>query len=178
TNAILGWRESRQLFPEFQSVYVRYRQPVMRWFRKRGLDHAAAEDCTQECFARLYSRGSTNLERLDAYIYVVAASVLTDRWRKGKVRQETNHVPLENIQVPTEELTPARVFEGKDALLRLSATLDELPERTREMFLLNRLDKFSYQQIAARFGISVSGVEKHMMRAIAHVHARMSSDDR
>lgn len=150
---------------------ARYRHPLVRWFRRRGLDHEAAEDCAQDCFTRLYDRGPAALERPDAYLFAVANSVLADRWRRARTRQEELHVPLDGFDQPSEEPTPVRVLEDKDALLRLSEVLDRLPERTREMFLLNRLDKLSYTQIAIRFGVSVSAVEKHMMRALAHLHA-------
>ena len=40
--------------------------------------------------------------------------------------------------------------------MRLAAVLVELAPRTREMFLLNRLDGLSYTQLAASYGVSVS----------------------
>ena len=61
--------------------------------------------------------------------------------------------------------------------MRLAAVLDELAPRTREMFLLNRLDGLSYTQLAARYGVTVSAVEKQMMKAIAHLNSRFRRDD-
>ena len=49
------------------------------------------------------------------------------------------------------------------------ATLDELPERTRQVFVLCRVEGIRQKNVARRLGVSVSAVEKHMIRAIAHL---------
>lgn len=155
-----------------EALAARYRRPLVQWFRRRGLDHEASEDCAHESFVRLCGSETSVMHSPDAYLFRVANSVLADRRRRARVRYEDRHVPIDDFDEPSEEPTPSRVFEGREALARLSAALDELPERTREMFLLNRLDKMSYSQIAARFGVSTSAVEKHMMKVIAHLHLR------
>ena len=53
-----------------------------------------------------------------------------------------------------------------DLLDRLETALARLPRATREVFLAHRLDRLSYTQIAARTGLSVAKVERHMARAI------------
>jgi RNA polymerase sigma-70 factor (ECF subfamily) len=47
-----------------------------------------------------------------------------------------------------------------------------LPARTRDIFVLFRLDQLKQSEIAARMGISVSAVEKHVVRAVAHLARR------
>lgn len=41
-----------------------------------------------------------------------------------------------------------------------------LPQRTREAFLMHRFESQTYRQIAARLGVSVSMVEKHIAEAL------------
>ena len=66
-------------------------------------------------------------------------------------------------------LDPLRILEGKEELHAATASLPGLPERTRTVFILRRLEGQKYQDIAAHLGISVSAVEKHMVRAIQHL---------
>lgn len=157
-----------------EALASRYRKPLIQWFRNRGLDPEASEDCAHESFVRLCGCETAVLHNPDAYLFRVASSVLADRRRRARVRYEDHHLPLEDFDAPSEEPTPARVFEDREALVQLATALNELPERTREIFLLNRLDKVSYGEIAVRFSISASAVEKHMMKAIAHLHARIA----
>jgi RNA polymerase sigma-70 factor (ECF subfamily) len=65
---------------------------------------------------------------------------------------------------------------GKERLVRATAVLLELPERTRVIFVLRRLEGMRFNDIAARLGISVSAVEKHMQRAITHLMRRIEQE--
>jgi RNA polymerase sigma-70 factor (ECF subfamily) len=55
--------------------------------------------------------------------------------------------------------------------------LEELPPKTREILLLSRLEGLSNTQLAARFEISVSAIEKHLIRGLRHVRARFARDE-
>lgn len=57
-------------------------------------------------------------------------------------------------------------LEAGSDLRRVEAALRGLPERTRHIFLLNRIHGQTYGQIARSMALSQSSVEKHMMRAL------------
>ena len=48
----------------------------------------------------------------------------------------------------------------------VSRTLEDLPERTREIFRLNRQEGLKYREIAERLSISVKTVEANMGKAL------------
>jgi RNA polymerase sigma-70 factor (ECF subfamily) len=148
----------------------------VRYFVRRGLAPDAAEDCVQEVFVRVARIDQGRVENAEAYLFTIAASVAVDRSRAARSRHELCHDPLDDL-IPGGDFSPARVLEGRQALEQLAAVLDELPERTRELFLLNRLEGLSYTQIAARFAISVKTVEKQMSRALAHLRRRYPSGE-
>lgn len=156
---------------------VRYRAALLRYFVRRGLDEEAAEDSAQEVFVRLAKADLAGVQSAEGYLFATASAVLIDRARRARVRAVGQHDPIDSIELVCGEPSPARVFEGRQALERLAMMLDELPERTREIFLLNRLDRLSNTQLAARYGISVSSIEKHMTKALAHLRARFRADD-
>jgi RNA polymerase sigma-70 factor (ECF subfamily) len=60
-----------------------------------------------------------------------------------------------------------------EAILR--STIDGLPARPREAFLLARQHDFSYAAIAKMMGISVSTVEKHMARANSELREALAA---
>ena len=47
--------------------------------------------------------------------------------------------------------------------------VEQLSPRTREIFLMHRLEGRKYREIASELGISPSAVEKHIARAMAHL---------
>jgi RNA polymerase sigma-70 factor (ECF subfamily) len=148
----------------------------VRYFRRKGLDAAAADDCTQETFIRINGVEVGELERPDAYLLRIASNVFLERIRRARVRRENLHVPIDSIELIDRESSPARIYEGRERLLRLAAILDELPERTKEVFLLNRMEGLTYTQLATRFRVSVGTIEKQIGKALAHLRARMDSD--
>jgi RNA polymerase sigma factor (sigma-70 family) len=165
-----GWRGLDQ----------RYRVPLRSYFRRRVLDPTDAEDLTQEVFVRLAKRPDQhNGETIDAYVFKIAANVLTDWNRYRTSRRATAHRPIsdqsEFIATPqslVEDRDPERVLAGKDALKDIEDGLAELSERTREIFLLSRMENVHHRVIANLYGISISAVEKHVIKAVAHLSAK------
>ena len=65
------------------------------------------------------------------------------------------------------------VHQGRRDVERLIAALNELPERSRNAFILARMEGLSHSEIARRLGVSVSAIEKHVIKAAAHLAAKV-----
>ncbi len=158
----------------------RFRAPLTAYFLRRVRDRGEAEDLTQEVFVRLTRRPDQHGgETIEAYVFKIAASVLHDWHRHRTSRRMNAHRTLsdvsDNLATPAilvEDRTPERVLAGKEALKDIEAALRELSERTREIFLLSRMENVHHRDIANLHGISISAVEKHVLRAVAHLSAR------
>ncbi|MEO8723682.1 MAG: sigma-70 family RNA polymerase sigma factor [Sphingobium sp.] len=149
-----------------------YRQALVAFFLRRTHNHAEAEDLTQEVFIRIAGDGRRlTMRHADAYIFQVAANLLRDRGRREKVRADyvARFRLVDGISV--DYLDPHRIAEGRESLALLISGLSELPERTRQIFLLFRYEQIDQRSIAESFGISVSAVEKHIYRAMAKLIA-------
>ncbi|MEI6436943.1 MAG: sigma-70 family RNA polymerase sigma factor, partial [Bacteroidota bacterium] len=57
---------------------------------------------------------------------------------------------------------------------QIDAAISELPEKCREVFILNRFENLKYQQIADKLGISVKTVETQMSKALRHLRIRLA----
>ncbi len=67
---------------------------------------------------------------------------------------------------------PERVVAAQEEMARVIAALNELPERTREVFMLQRLEHMTYPQIAEGLGMPLGTVEAHDPRAgVSHPQA-------
>jgi RNA polymerase sigma-70 factor (ECF subfamily) len=158
----------------------RYRLPLIRYFWRHGVPMAYAEDLAQDCFARIFSLATrAHIQSEESYLFKTASSVFIDYVRSNASRQIGRHIPIDGIdsieidEKNIEMNSPERVCEGKDTLRRIEAALRELKPKTREIFLLKRLDGLSYTQIAVRFGLTQSAIEKHVIAALAHLHKRL-----
>ena len=154
---------------------VRYGQAVRRFFSRRLRDGADVEDLTQEVFARLLKRAELGeIANIEGYLFHTAANLLRERARKAARRpgDDPGHDP--DLAESVEDFSPERILLGREAYARMVEALQELPERARTIFVLNRFEELSAAEIARRLGVSVSTVEKDMMRAIAHLKARLA----
>lgn len=150
------------------------RPALTQYFRARIRDHSEADDLVQEVFARILARRADQpVSNLRGYVFQTAASVLADRARRRGVRHADAHFPFDPERHGDEELDPHRHASGKEDLRAAVEALMTLPERTRTIFILHRLEDRKYREVAVQLGISVSAVEKHMVRAIQHLAASL-----
>jgi RNA polymerase sigma-70 factor (ECF subfamily) len=159
---------------QLASLSARLRVPLVQFFERRVGRGPEAEDLAQEVFERLARHKDLgSLERLDGYVFTVAVNLLRDRARHHATQGGARHVSLEHIAELSEEMTPERVLMGEDAMNRFLAALAELPERTRTVLMLRRYEGLEFKEIARRLGISVSAIEKHMLRAMDYLSQRL-----
>lgn len=165
--------DSRQ---ELLSTLARsYARPLTRFFARRVAVQADIPDLLQEVFLRL-SRFSDpgEIEHRDSFIFVTAANVLRDQARRDAVREVGKHDPIEDCDLPGSDFAPDRVLESRQAATILRAALLELPERTRDVFVLRVLEGMKMADVARAIGISTRAAEKHQARALVHVAAALS----
>lgn len=156
--------------PKLAQLNERYAGILQRYFARRGARSDVAEDLVQDVFVRLAGRSATtHIENVEAYLMQTASSVWKDHGRRMRSRSEGAHVEFEDRRHGAEELSPDRVYEGRETVGQVLDALNALSSRARQVFFLRRFEGMSQKEVARRLGISVSLVEKEMMKAIAHI---------
>jgi len=158
---------------ELQAWLEQYGPALRQYFRRRA-GAAEAEDLVQEVFVRLLARAQgERIENVERYVFRIANNVLISRHRHDSTQvwkiDEDSIDPLER----TEDISPERVLIGKQTLVALAVAIQEMPPRTREIFVCHRFEDMTYVAIARRLGLSVKAVEKRMQRALMHINEKM-----
>lgn len=174
---VIGDRGALQSVPRPQlsseqlaDLNARFSRVLKQYFVRRNCQPATAEDLAQDVFVRLASRAATTeIENIEAYLMQTASSVWKDHCRRRQSRAHSAHIEFDDPQHGFEELSPDRVYEGRETIARVLEALNALDERPRQVFFLRRFEGMSQKEVAKRLGVSVSLVEKEMMKAIAHV---------
>lgn len=149
----------------------------MAFFMRRVRNRAEAEDLTQQVFERIMTQAVARPGHSppDGYIFQIAANLLRDKGRRDRVRHgyamATGSMEWRGVDV----LDPYRIVADREALEVLGRSLNELPERTRIIFTLYRLEHVDKAAIAKSLGISKSAVTQHVMKAMAFLIARMET---
>lgn len=135
----------------------------------------AAEDVVQETYLRLLQHPDPeSIGNIRAYLYRITANLCVDLHRKrvSEARYEveaTDDVEREVVKVAATEPTPELQFSHEQAMDRLRDMLQALPEMTRYVFVLKRIEGLSHAEIANRLGISVRHSERRYSAALRHL---------
>ena len=126
-------------------------------------DEIRAEDMMQEAFSVLWEKCKQVLpSQAKAFVFRVAQNQLMSSLKKDKMQQQ--HIPF--IVKTQNQEDPAYIMEYNEFDDIIQNAINQLPEGQREVFLLNRIEKKTYAEIAELLEISVKAVEKRMHKAL------------
>lgn len=155
---------------ELDVLYRNEQHALVRFFTRYRASPEDARDLVQEAFLRLSSidlRRSGSISRPAEYLRQIARNLLKDRAKAARRHAVDAHVNADDCDLAgVDEL--ARL-EARDSLVRLESAIKSLKPKTREIFMAHHLEGLGYAEIAARTGLSVSGVEKQVARAFDHI---------
>jgi RNA polymerase sigma factor (sigma-70 family) len=160
---------------EYDELNARYRSALLTFFLRRTGSYSDAEDLVQEVFVRLLDASPTTTVTGHAFIFTIAANLLKDRYRRDAVRARYQAERRELEASRNDPLTPERITISRSEAQRAVAALEEVGERSREIFILFRFEQMSQRAIAEKLGISTSAVEKHVARVLVHLNRRLKN---
>lgn len=159
-----------------KGLFLAHRRELQAYLTKKLRDCEAAADLTQETFLRYAELGSSagaTISSERSYLYRMAHNLAVDHARQ-RLRRKTDVASEADLaHVADDRPTLEDEADARQRLERLRLIVDELPELTRRIFILNRIDGLTYSQVAARLGISDSSVQKHLAKALFHVTRRL-----
>ncbi|HSZ08453.1 MAG TPA: RNA polymerase sigma factor [Steroidobacteraceae bacterium] len=161
------------------AVVAPLRPALVQYFLRKCGNAAEAEDLAQDVLVRALSKSKWDSpEQAKGYIFRIAVNRWHDRNRRILTHGTVVEWDDEEAFALGEESSPERVLSNEQELHAVVAALQELNERTRDVFMLFRLEHLKHGEIAQLFGMSVSAVEKHVCKAAAHLARRAASANR
>lgn len=152
------------------ALAAHYYRELLNFCARSLRDRTAAADLVQEAYARLLGaqQSGTTIGNTRAMLYRTTRNLLTDQHRRAEVRSHTSLEALPEQEHPRapECLQPDEVLDSSQYMQALQATIESLPPRCRQAFILNRFDGLSHQQVAERMGISRNMVAQHVIRGV------------
>ena len=148
----------------FEEIFNKHSQTLRNYIYYKCGDTQQAEDIVQEAYIKLWNNcAKVIFEKAKSFLYTVANNHFLNEVAHKKVVLEYQK---QNISNNTTIETPQYLLEEEEFHKKLKKAIADLPERQREVFLLSRIDKKKYSEIADIVGISVKAVEKRMSKAL------------
>lgn len=154
----------------FERLFEAYCDELQHYIYYRSGDAEIAEDIVQDTFLKVWEiRDSVKVDTARALLYTIASNLYANRFKRQKLRFRFEQTILEDRTFESPEFE----LEVKEFDNKLQQVLAGMNEKSRVVFLMNRIDQMTYNEIAKNLDISVKAVEKRMKKALEYVHDKI-----
>lgn len=153
---------------DLKALFAAQEPEVDAFIRRRIGSRVDSADLTQETFVRIARIAKEQaVENPRGFLFTVAANLVRDHLRR-RVRRDFLDAgpPSEDIACPAPSPEDHMCESEQQHILRKA--IDQLPGKTRAIFLLYHAEELSYREIADRLEVSPRTVEYHLRQALLH----------
>lgn len=156
---------------EFDKIFNNWYEPIRNYIYYKSGNIEFAEDITQDVFLKIWEkRDEIRLETVKNLLYTAANNLFLNKLDHQKVSFNFLSTVKDNGQSEAADFD----MEMKEFDAHLQKALASLDDKKRTVFLMNRIDKLTYRQIAENLGITVKAVEKRMEKALAYLKSEIN----
>lgn len=154
------------------SVYRSHYTGMYRYAFLFVKDEVLAEDIVHTIFLKIIEKKITldSKTSLKSYLYRSVHNECLNYFKHQKVI-DTYH--LQNLDTQAD-IDSSDAFQHEELVLVLGKALKTLPEQCRTVFQLSRYEDYKYSDIAQELGISISTVEKHIIKALKRLRKELA----
>ena len=156
----------------YAKVFREYAKVVRNFIYFKCGNEAQADDLTQDAFVKLWKNcAKVPLDKVKSFLFTVVKNDFFNQLEHQKVVLRFQQTKKNTVNKETPEF----VLREKEFQEELNEAINSLSEKQREVFLLNRIEKKKYKDIAEMLGISQKAVEKRMHQAMLHLRSKIKN---
>lgn len=173
-NSFSDIQSFNQLFNEYYERFIRFAQGYVR-------ERETAEDFVSEAFTLFWENRENLLPdtKPQAYILTIVKNKCLNHLQHIQVRQHTENVLSEHESwrfsqsINTLQACDPEFLFSEEMERIIHETLQNLPKKTRQIFVLNRFEGLSYHEIATKMNLSGKTIEYHISKALSELRVRL-----
>ena len=155
----------------FEKVYKQYSKDLYRFLTYSFQDKTLSEDITQNVFLKLWEQCEKfHLRNIKSLIFTMGKNLSLNEIRRN---QKTERESFQEIRFSE---TPQDLLEEKQFKEKLTHSINQLNEKERVVFLMNRINNLTYHEIASQLEVSQKTVEKRMHQALKKLNHSLGVD--
>ena len=159
------------------SFLINQHRPALNHFIFRKLGTVdISDDILQDAYLRLqHNPALTDIDNPRAFLFRIVANLVIDYQRSSSNRlphdsdEEVLHAIADDASEPDEHCLTIQRLD------LINTALEELPDKCRQAFYLNRVEGYSHSEIAEQLQMSQSMVAKHLFKAMTHCRERLKN---
>lgn len=143
---------------------------LVNYVRRRFGDRHFAQDVVHDVCVEIMERPpGAAVQTPIAFLRRLSRNRAIDRYRQHQMQQaHASH--MQHTLPHAHHVDGAHVLHFAQRLQALKQTIEALPPRQRQVFLLHRLHDMPQQEIATELGISRNMVTQHFTKAMASIY--------
>lgn len=160
---------------------VREHEGALLRYVSRYVDRATAAEIVQESFLRLWKEDMQELQgREKAWLFCVSRNMALDQLKRkgqlGKDAESFDETSVSDVSAQAMSArTPEEDLDRRQQMAALQQALRQLAPKEEEVVRLKFLDGFSYKEISAITGLSVSHVGVLIHQAMKFLRSSASA---
>ena len=158
--------------PRRTGFFQHYEELIGTWTR-RLRNRQQAEDLAHDTFVRVLESNSTDVAQPRAYLHQTARNIAVDAYRREDRREAMALETYDHSAAHTGD--PEHVMHAIQLADSIERALAELPLNCRRIFIWQKIEGLTQQEIAERLGLSKNMVEKYMIRTLRHLRDRLDA---
>ncbi|MPM70497.1 hypothetical protein SDC9_117452 [bioreactor metagenome] len=167
-------QESSEYKTQFEEAYISYYARMKRFAQEYVIRQEDAENIVQDVFLDLWEQNLLLLSHtnLFAYLFTAVKNRCIDFLRHKTIVQKTtdklqeDYMKALQIKFQSLEAFDGQLFSEPDIETVIQNAIESLPQKCREIFILNKIEGKKQKIIAQELNISINTVESQM--AIAY----------
>ncbi len=148
----------------FKAIFESHFKTLRNFLVYKFKDVERSEDLAQNAFVILWENcGKLKPEQAKSFLFTTAIRLSLNAIKHDKV---VSNFELKSKPSGIHQESPEFILLEAELKVQLEKAINDLPEKQRTVFLMNRFDNHSYTEIAALLDLSVKAVEKRMHLAL------------
>lgn len=165
----------------FNQIYSTYYRKCYLFAKSYVHNAEVADDFASEAMIKLWGNfdEADNILNMQAFLLTIIKNLSINYLKKEQIKLQVHDSILNTVQrelsfrISTLESCDPEVLFSSELRSLFEQSLASLPEQTRRIFEMSRIDDKPIKEIAAFTGISVKGVDYHIAKALKVLRANL-----
>ena len=151
-------------FNAFRALFDNFYVPLCRYTLNFIHDTYLSDDIVQEVFIKIWEeRGRIKIDKsVKSYLYTAVKNKCLDKLRSENIRS----VHSKSFFEEKDQIIESVEMEYNEFRCHLSACVEKLPPRCKDVFTYSRFQDMKQEKIASEMGISLKTVKAQMGKAL------------
>lgn len=157
----------------FTEIFHYYGRRIWLFVTQKTKSETIADEIVQEVFLKLWQKKDTvtEIDNFSSFVYTIATNKTYDYFRK--VARDSRK--LEGLWRQLQEVAACNTVEETidfhESMEIINEAIDQLPPQRKKIYLLNRMEGLSYEEIARELDISKNTVSNQLVEATKFIRA-------